>query len=151
MAIFACKNGRFASNFSPLRYRTFKRENCLKNRQICLSKAPLQKPLLNWSGSVFALPRKVRYHWNFKLQALLTHFRIQFDKKNLHLRFSKFQSYTLEIPQTCFLRSVIVFLTGSVSVLFSLLLRQSDLRNSQNLHLHLGKVLGFNIFIGTKF
>ena len=43
-ALLACKNGRFTSSFSSLRYRTFIRENCLKKCQIYLSKAPLQKP-----------------------------------------------------------------------------------------------------------
>ena len=45
---FACKNGRFASSFSPLKYRTFISENCLENGQLCLSKAPLQEHF--WIG-----------------------------------------------------------------------------------------------------
>ena len=37
---FVCKNRGFASGCSPLRYKTFIPENCLKKRQICLSKVP---------------------------------------------------------------------------------------------------------------
>ena len=42
--LFLGKMGIFASSISPLKHRTFKRENCLKKEHICLLKSHLSKP-----------------------------------------------------------------------------------------------------------
>ena len=78
------------------------------------------------------------HHWILKLHPLLNYSRTNFEHHNLHF----FQSYTLDIPQT-YLQECKFFPTGSVSVLFSPLLCQSDLGN-WNLHLgHFGESIVF--------
>ena len=80
---------------------------------------------------------------------LLNYIRITFSLNKLHLHFTNFQSYTLEIPQIIF-KSVVVFPTGSVFVLFLPLLCQSDLR-SWSFYTYISEVVGISLFISYTY
>ena len=70
-----------------------------------------------WMGECHATC-SARYHWIFQGTRTLKLFLNSFWLNNLHLHFSNFQSYTLEILRIL-LRVYNVFPAGSVSVLFS--------------------------------